>query len=366
MPSSTFNSETAPAAHGGSWGRTWLLALVFCVSLLACLEGYFRFAGHRPSVMDDKSLWAYWRQKASGIGTNAIVLLGNSRMQLGFSLDAWKQMFPDQTVLQLAVDGSNPAPVLQDLASDPAFHGIVICDIEAWTILGKDWMGPETEYLSYFHKQWGPAKETECVLRTILQRHIVLLNPGLSPGESIGLIVRGRFPGPQYLRMRPDRSVQADYKLADVEMQKHRWRRLNRGMMVALKGASRQQWHEDIKDFSRWVQRIRARGGNVIFVRFPSSGEVREIEEQYFPKTAFWDDFAELVGAECIHYEEVPSLRGFRCPEDSHLDERDAPRFTQSLAEELVRRGLLGRQWRPKSYATGRPSVVPNPQKAGF
>jgi hypothetical protein len=84
-----------------------------------------------------------------------------------------------------------------------------------------------------------------------------------------------------------------------------------------------------------YVAAIQARGGRVLFVRLPVSGECLAYEEQTFPKQEYWDAFAARTSALCLHFRDLPALAGFDCPDTSHLDRRDAPRFTAALAKVL-------------------------------
>ena len=65
------------------------------------------------------------------------------------------------------------------------------------------------------------------------------------------------------------------------------------------------------------------------------------MEKTLYPKAEFWDEFAHAINAPAIHFEDVPSLRGFSCPDESHMDRRDAPLFTRALAEEMKRSGVF-------------------------
>jgi hypothetical protein len=79
------------------------------------------------------------------------------------------------------------------------------------------------------------------------------------------------------------------------------------------------------------IDRIRGRGGRVVFLRFPSSDGVRDIENKFAPRVAFWDRLIESSGTLGIHFEDYPELQDFRCPEWSHLTSEDASEFTRRL-----------------------------------
>ena len=80
------------------------------------------------------------------------------------------------------------------------------------------------------------------------------------------------------------------------------------------------------------VERIRARGGRVVFVRFPSTGPLRELELEMWPREAYWDRLIRETGAPGIHFEDHSELMEFECPEWSHLTRSDAVSFTRRLA----------------------------------
>ena len=111
--------------------------------------------------------------------------------------------------------------------------------------------------------------------------------------------------------------------------------------MAQMKMPSPSAWGRDILVVEQWVRRIHARGGRVVFVRFPTTGEHWEMEQEVYAKQLYWDRLPEWTTAETIHFLDTEGLRGFTCPDTSHIDGRDTPRFTEGLLDELVRRGVL-------------------------
>jgi hypothetical protein len=90
------------------------------------------------------------------------------------------------------------------------------------------------------------------------------------------------------------------------------------------------------------VKELQARGGRVVFVTLPSTGEMWDLGQRLFPKEEYWDRFAIATSAVTIHFRDVPTLRATRCPDNFHLDFRDADKFTNNLVDELIKRGVLG------------------------
>jgi hypothetical protein len=103
-----------------------------------------------------------------------------------------------------------------------------------------------------------------------------------------------------------------------------------------------EEWLQGAMELEPWVNAIQSRGGRVVFVQFPTTGHLFTYDDTLFPKKEFWDAFAARTSALCVHFKDVPPLAAFECPDWSHLDRVDAPRFTTELGRILADRGLFG------------------------
>ncbi len=97
-----------------------------------------------------------------------------------------------------------------------------------------------------------------------------------------------------------------------------------------------------IEDLRRDVQAIRARGGEVVFVRYPSTGHFLEVETRAFPRERFFDVVIDSVDAVGVHFDDHPELQDVTIPEWSHISSRNSPRFTRALVQ-ILRRELAVR-----------------------
>ena len=79
------------------------------------------------------------------------------------------------------------------------------------------------------------------------------------------------------------------------------------------------------------IDKIRSRGGEVVFLRFPSSGDLREKERMLHPREQFFDRLISETDTVGIHFEDYASLDGFTCPDWSHLTRADAVLYTRNL-----------------------------------
>jgi len=100
-------------------------------------------------------------------------------------------------------------------------------------------------------------------------------------------------------------------------------------------------WLQNLQKAKDSVAKIRARGGEVFFVRHPSSGELRLKEEQVTPRALVWDRLLRETGTQGVYYEDYPELRDFECPEWSHLSASDSVEYTRRLSEILKRLGWI-------------------------
>jgi hypothetical protein len=84
------------------------------------------------------------------------------------------------------------------------------------------------------------------------------------------------------------------------------------------------------------VRRIRARGGEVIFIRPPSAPELRTVEESRIPKKLGWDRLLVGANAKGIHIDDLLQAQNLVLPEWSHLSRKCAAVFTDAYVRRLV------------------------------
>jgi hypothetical protein len=70
-------------------------------------------------------------------------------------------------------------------------------------------------------------------------------------------------------------------------------------------------------------------------VRFPVSGELKQLEDKQTPRAGMWDRLLKETAAPGIYFEDYPELAGFTCPEWSHLSDEDSVEFSRRLVPHL-------------------------------
>lgn len=338
MRSSTSNSdERLPR---GGWLLTWLATLALTGSFFGGYEVFWRSRGFLPSATDDVALWGYWRGQVRPNDPDQVVLLGASRIKLGVDVSTLSDALGKMPVIQLAVAGSDFRPILYDLSRDESFQGLAVCDLLPGMLLtGRCLLQSEqlqAQWLETYRQRLFSA-DFDQRLRLWIQERLTLLRSDLTlESVAIALVEKKRLPTPEKRVLR-DRTGQLAGEVRGIRDVTPDWAKSLQGQTLP------DVFEASLEDLRQAVQRIKARGGKVVFVRMPSTGENLRWENEFFPRDREWDRLAAAQFAPCIHFEDFPELASFVCPDGGHLDQRDALRFTSALAP-ILREQLNIRQ----------------------
>lgn len=337
------------------WARIVLGAFVLFVLLLAAWELYWRDFGATPGYRNSDGAWAEQRRRINAGEGDATVLIGASRMLFDVQLDQWQQATGERPI-QLALEGTTPLPVLEDLAADPDFTGRLVVGVAPDIFFsGFAYRG---EAIGRYHKQspsqrighwlsqrlvepWFAFYDSDFALRTVVLRQSWPLREG----------EHKRTPVRKLLTQDADRNtfmwrkVEADPQYRTLA--RSIWAERFNGPPppnIDTPEKARKVGAEQIQRAAKAVAKLRSRGVPVVFVRPPSTGDYYAFEQKALPRPRTWDPLMKAVGVPGIHFEDYPQLQGLDQPEWSHLSHADAKRFTLALAP-LVQREL-GRQER--------------------
>jgi hypothetical protein len=122
-----------------------------------------------------------------------------------------------------------------------------------------------------------------------------------------------------------------------IELAKNIWRQIFRPPPGVTPEMAQRLGEEQLKRAVAAIEKLKARGVQVIFVRPPSAGEFLEAENKGFPRERTWNVLLQRTGVPGIHFEDYPELQGLNLPEWSHLSAADAERFTGRLCAILQR-----------------------------
>jgi hypothetical protein len=325
--------------------RAGLFALLLSFIVIASWEIHLRNLGNKVSYDDNEALWSDKRALVYEPSDKAIVFAGSSRIKYDLDIPTWEALTGKQAV-QLANVGSSPRLVLKDLANDENFKGKLIVDVTEDVFFSDvafyDWRTKKK--IAYYHVI-TPTERFSFQVNHVLESQFVFLDqdnfsinamldnmhipsrPGIFPGLF--------FPMGFSLVNFERQSYMSREFVADTNQQN-----VVRGIWAY--GMSRKDSpipKEDLDGIFSSVKsdidKIRSRGGDVLFVRPPSSGPYKEAELKAFPRAAFWDRLLSFTGCKGIHYSDYPATADLICPEWSHLCPADAVIYTKSLVKAL-------------------------------
>jgi hypothetical protein len=332
MHSSTSSSSTR--VPRGNWLGAWCSVLVIVVLVSGGWELFVRERGlGDTAVANTAEIWIRERERASQLGDDAVILVGASRMQMGFDLQVLKQ-FTNGNPVQLAVSASPFLPIFEHLANDASITGTVIVSFTVSDLMlstketrSERWPEAYDEYragtVSVFYQPFEDS------LRQLIDSNLVSFESDARP-QQLDFGRRNRF----YLRTLPDRSQHADYSKVDRELAyQRRIERVLAGAAVELRDIP--DFDDRIRHLESLAMRIVGRGGEVIFVRLPSTMRIREIEDTRYPRSVYWDTIAAQVSLRTIHYDDHPELSEFDFPDGVHVDVSDQAAYTEKLAKLL-------------------------------
>ena len=313
---------------------------ILFVAILTALEVIGRELGHRAMVVDRPALWSLERERLSESGSQTLVFLGASRMQQDIATDVLRRRLPGWAVVQLAVNGRYPVATLVDLAEDEEFTGVVVMAASGLG-LAPDRMDDQRTLLDHYHRRWSPSVKFDRQIRTAIETNLVLINPYTRYWRSLMRSLESRpLPTPYYKVLQPDRSRPVHFDEVDVEEKKEKRLRSAVFYYELTPRLGPEGWLENVRRLEPAVAAIRERGGQVVFLRMPTSGRHWELDEEHYPRAEYWDRFAASTSAPAIHFRDVPGM-DVECPDTSHLGVAESKQFTEALASELMSLGVL-------------------------
>ena len=290
-------------------------------------------------INDSPQAWAEARRAAEGA---QVAIVGDSRILFDTDQARFEQLTGVHPV-QVSHVGTNARALLEHFANDPKFHGLLIVGMADTMYFGMPVIGLGGNAVHNYVKNGKPSQITGLWLDRWLQDYLAFMDAdyrlslltnraidhGLrkgvdSPYEDVWKISED-FPGRQYFmwhRIETDKYLQGHAR--------HAWdgfKGPNVPPAVADKVIARS---------AEAVRRIRARGGDVIFIRPPSAPELRVNEQKRIPRALGWDRLLVGANARGIHADDLPQAQKLVLPEWSHLSRKCAAVFTDAYVRRLV------------------------------
>jgi hypothetical protein len=327
--------------------RAAILMALLVVAIFGGWELYLRHTGLPLAYDDNKDLWADKRARVYDPPDRTTVFIGSSRIKFDLDIATWK-MVTGREAVQLAVVGTTPMPALVDLGNDPNFKGKLVVDVTEPLFFSSDptvSQLPE-QYIAYY-KRRTPAQKASFAIDHLLESRLLFLDENdFALNAELDKIKLTNRPGVFVFPDFPD-----DFDRTNFERQSYMTKRFvsdtslhhqvqNIWLFLLGLGKDQPPPKEDpvpvaLRSAQDAVNKIRARGGEVVFVRTPSSGPFRAGEAKFFPREKMWDRLLAATQCAGFYFADNPATAHFVCPEWSHLTPADAILYTKALVSEL-------------------------------
>ncbi|MGL2963934.1 hypothetical protein ACSVH2_08975 [Flavobacterium sp. RSB2_4_14] len=327
--------------------KSAVLTLFLVLTAVVSYEIYLRGEGIPADFDDDSPLWADSRVKACESADKTIVFIGSSRIKFDLDIPTWNSLTSVEPI-QLAMVGSCPRPVLEDLANDPNFKGKLVIDVTERLFFSNAPPNQETpnKNIKYFHDR-TPAQYASFEISKVLESQFAFLDKNnLSLSAELDALELQSRPGVFMMPIFPTLFDRTTYErqsymtesfVADTVQRnkvKSIWAFFSKGAKMAPP-PKQAEYDAIFKSVVANINKIKARGGEVVFVRTPSSGSFYQEESMGFTRERFWDRLLKETNCPGIHFKDYPAIANFDCPELSHLKRSDAVIFTKHFFELL-------------------------------
>jgi len=292
---------------------------------------------HAGDIDNSEVSWTNEKLRAAGAPA---AIVGDSRILFDTDLNRFEALTGVRPI-QLAIHGTSALTLLENMADDKDFKGVLIVGL-ADTMFFQPFDG----YGGYVHKfkeYRSPYRIASNEIDHVLQRRLAFLD------SNYRLSVVAHRLDPDF---RPGVEGPMDdiWKLQEVGEHRQTWMWDRVEYDPAWRARTRWAWKGFKEKFpftpeliakgqgraKAAVDKIRSRGGDVVFIRPPSAPELRVNEEAQVPKEKGWDVLLRNTHSIGIHIDELPAAQGLTLPEWSHLSRRCATVFTDIYVRRLT------------------------------
>ena len=334
QPVPTRDIPTRPWAQMGSV----VVMLVTLMTLIWEWNARVNFGLHAGDLDDSPQSWAEQRSLADAA---PVAIVGDSRILFDTDLARF-QALTGVRPIQTAIVGSSARAILENYANDPNFKGLLLVGLADPSYFRPAGIGYAGGYMKAFAKNRKPSQLSGLWIDRFLQRYVALLDGHYRLSSLAIEFDRG-------LRKGVDSPYDDVWKISETfdHRQTFMWDEIERDKYLRMH--ARWAWGEfkgpvippaiTAKVLARSaeaVSRIRARGGDVVFIRPPSSPELRVNEEKRIPKAKGWNGLLAAAHAKGIHADDLPQAQHLVLPEWSHLSRACAAVFTDAYVRRLV------------------------------
>jgi hypothetical protein len=334
MPSSTSSSEMVDyrSVPQQPWKPLILIATGLVIVAIIGWELLAREMHFIPGAYNDTgATWAAERRKLDVPNDIKVILAGSSRLLWAADLDIFENELGTRP-LQLALPGTSPRLIVKSVVEASDFAGLIVVGFTTRLFFDPTEGFAGGKSLEAY--EWeSPSSQFGNLLYAGLEDHIAFIDSNFSlfylleiythlpvREGSKDLLASGGKLGNVYADRQTDMWLPVeDRDSYQNQLTRNFW---DEGLNEAPPSNEeiREKFDTSVKDFSAMLETLRARGGDMLFIRMPSDGNylARDLKDE--ARTRQWQPFIEAVGAPNIHSHDYPQLStDLDIPEWSHL-----------------------------------------------
>ena len=324
------------------WRTMGLIVIVLVILFTSLWEWRMRTLELIPGDLGaNYDVWAELRRQVDKRDV-PVVIVGDSRILFDTDLNRAAQLTGVRP-LQLAIAGGSGLPILENIADDPHFKGLVIVGMAETAYFDTQFaVVRPNKALALSHWE-SPSKGGSFMVERFISPGFAMLDDNYQLSTLVFRLDRDWRHGV----IGPRDDVWKAQETA-AGGQTWIWRRLEHDRRMSEH--ARNVWHhlfpskplddESIEDIlvrtKIAVDKIRARGGDVVFVRPPSAPDLRVIEDKHLPRAKGWDALLNYTHTKGIHTDDLLAVQNLTLPESSHLSHACATVFTDAYIRSLV------------------------------
>ena len=329
------------------WRAIALIVMVLVMLLTSLWEWRMRALELVPGDLGANfDRWAELRRQVDKRDV-PVVIIGDSRILFDSDLDRAAQLTSVRP-LQLAIAGGSGVPILENLADDPHFKGLAIVGMAETAYFDTQYAAVRPLKAIELSRWESPSKRGSFLIQRVISHGLAMLDDDYQLSTLVFRLDQDWRPGVKG-------PYDAVWKAQETAAggQTWIWHRLEHDQR--LSEHTRYVWHqlfppqplddESIKAIlvrtKIAVDKIRARGGDVVFVRPPSAPNLRAVEDKHLPRAKGWDALLAYTHTNGIHIDNLPAAQNLTLPEESHLSRACATVFTDAYTRALAHRTPL-------------------------
>ncbi len=328
--------------------KIFLISFCLAVVMLAGYEMFRKSQGWLPGFDDNPDLWSYWRGKIDHLDSNDVVIIGSSRSHFNFDLNKWEKMTGKKPVM-LSVAGSSPYWVIDDIVNKSEFVGKIVVGVAPGLFFttgnseGATWI--KSDFIDYFYKQTY-AQDFNQWVYSFIDPHFAFLDIEISLKSTINAIPLKDREGVFHFPSFPGMVTQDRYRNVTMvpkmetdtthqRVQKDIWD------TFGYDNFNKDSIESIFAHYLPLINKYKEKGGDIAFIFSPITGPYRKYAIQNFPDSLYWDRL--LIDSKSLgyHYKNYPEMVNMEPPEWSHLNNKDADRFTEIIVNELLKDNFL-------------------------